>query len=358
MRLRNNNIEQMIQSYAFPGNIEEDILQIAAQQIPYMRTAWFSELMKENEQMLLQLIGCRRGGRVMFYTASGTGAMDAIVANYVAALGKAFVIDGGSFGHRWAELCHYYDVPCEVMQIPFAEDIDYDELERRVVETRPKVFLCQHHETSSGQLFDVERIGALCRAHGISLVCDVISSFLADPLDMDAMGIDVAVTSTQKGLNLPPGAALVFLSERALTVPFLHNNYYFDFEDNLKNLERGQTPFSPATTLFMQLHERLLRNTALGVDAIIAATRRKALFFRQLCQQHGWEVPAVRPSNAITGFFVRRNCDILCAELQKQGIFIMPSGGRKDFFRVNHMGAQKVADLAELAEAIATIESK
>lgn len=345
-----------MQTYAFPGNIEEDILQISAQQIPYMRTAWFSSLMKENEKMLLQLIGCTEG-RVMFFTGSGTGAMDAVVSNYAKALGKAFVIDGGSFGHRWSQLCDYYELEHETMVVPFAHDIDYDELDRRVAESKPKVFLCQHHETSSGQLFDLKRISSICKNYGVSLVVDVISSFLSDELSMDELGIDVAITSTQKGLNLPPGAALVFLSKSALDVDFCHNNYYFDFQDNLKNLERGQTPFSPATTLFMQVHERLERNLRIGIENIIANTRRKALYFRAKCQENAWKIPAECPSNAITGFFVNRSADIMFTELQKKGIFIMPSG-TPGFFRVSHMGIQDETELDELVEAIKEIEAR
>ncbi|MEG1686179.1 MAG: alanine--glyoxylate aminotransferase family protein, partial [Bacteroides sp.] len=83
--------------YVFPGNIEEDILQVGAQAIPYMRTSQFSELVKDSEKMLLQLINCTNG-RILFYTASGTGAMDAVVSNYVTTKSKAFVIAGGSFG--------------------------------------------------------------------------------------------------------------------------------------------------------------------------------------------------------------------------------------------------------------------
>lgn len=343
-------------SYAFPGNIEDDILQIAAQQIPYMRTAWFSGIMKENEQMLLDMIGCQ-GGRVMFYTASGTGAMDAVVENYVAAQGKAFVIDGGSFGHRWAQLCEYHHVECDVMKVPFAHDIDYAELERQVEASRPQVFLCQHHETSSGQLFDLKRISAICQRFGVSLVVDVISSFLAEEFSMDELHIDIAITSTQKGLNIPPGAAIVFLSAEALKRKFAPNNYYFDFEDNLKNLERGQTPFSPATTLFMQVHERMKRNTALGLPAIVADTRRKALYFRQRCAEYGWEIPAENPANAITGFYVKRNGDILFNELQKKGIYVMPSG-TPNFFRVSHMGIQDEKDIDILVEAIHEIENR
>lgn len=343
-------------TYAFPGNIEDDILQIAAQQIPYMRTEWFSGVMKENEKMLLDMIGCT-GGRVMFFTASGTGAMDAVVENYVAAQGKAFVIDGGSFGHRWAQLCEYHGVEHEVMQVPFAKDIDYAALDGMVANSRPKVFLCQHHETSSGQKFNLAKISAICRKYNVSLVVDVISSFLADHLSMDEYGIDVAITSTQKGLNVPPGAALVFLSGNALTKNFLHNNYYFDFQDNLKNLERGQTPFSPATTLFMQVHERMLRNTAKGIDCIIEECHAKALYFRTLCKKYGWQVPAENPSNAITGFFVNRNGDILFREMQKKNIFIMPCG-KPNFFRVSHMGLQTREELVHLAEAIHEIESR
>lgn len=337
-------------TYAFPGNIEDDILSIASQQIPYMRTTWFSGLMKENEAMLLQLID-QPDGRVMFFTASGTAAMDAVVSNYAAALGKAFVIDGGSFGHRWVELCAYHQLEADVMEVPFACDIDYDELEERVATSQPRVFLCQHHETSSGQKFNLERISAICRRHDVSLVVDVISTFLADELSMSRLGIDVCITSTQKGLNLPPGAALVFLSPKALQVNFLHKNYYLDFQDNLKNLERGQTPFSPATTLFMQLHERLRRDTALGVENLIAQTAEKAHYFRTLCRKYGWEVPAQVPSNAITGFFVRQGYEHLCDKLQEKGIYIMPNAV-KGFFRVSHMGVQSHADLDQLAAAI------
>lgn len=80
--------------YVFPGNIEEEILQIGAQQIPYMRTAIFSEIVKDSERMLLELIHCK-GGRVIPLTASGTGAMDAVITNFVSKKKNTFIIAGG-----------------------------------------------------------------------------------------------------------------------------------------------------------------------------------------------------------------------------------------------------------------------
>ena len=345
-----------MKSYVFPGNIEDSILQIGGKPFPYMRTAQFSELVKDSERMLLHLINCPEG-RVIFYTASGTGAMDAVVTNYVSQCEKAFILVGGSFGHRWKNLCDYYHCPNEIFEVPFARDIDYAQLEERVRTSRPDVFLCQHHETSTGQLYDMEKISAICKKYEVSLVVDAISSFLSDNLDMSGWGIDICITSSQKGLNIAPGLSFLFLSPRVLQKVFSHKSYYFDFEENLKNLERGQTPYSPATTLFLQLHARLQSDMKIGVDNIIASVRAKALYFRELCKQNNWEVPAEVPSNCITGFFVRKNGDILFKELLKQEIFIMP-GGTPNYFRVSHLGVQTNEDLDDLARRIKEIENR
>lgn len=344
-----------MKSYVFPGNIEDSILQIGGKPFPYMRTAQFSELVKDCEQMLLQLIHCP-GGRVIFYTASGTGAMDAVVSNYVSTFKKAFVIAGGSFGYRWKSLCDYYNCPNEIFEVPFARDIDYERLEERIRVSRPDVFLCQHHETSTGQLFDLKKISAICKKYQVSLVVDVISSFLSDELDMQSLGIDICITSSQKGLNIAPGLSFLFLSPEVQKKDFAHKSFYFDFQENLKNLERGQTPYSPATTLFLQLHARLKADVVLGAQAIIASVRQKALYFRSLCQQYGWEVPAEVPSNCITGFFVPKNGDILFKELLKDDIYIMP-GGTPNYFRVSHLGVQTEEDLDDLASRIHAIEN-
>lgn len=345
-----------MKSYVFPGNIEEAILQIGGESFPYMRTAGFSELVKDCERMLLHLIHCP-GGRVITYTASGTGAMDAVVTNYVCSKSKAFIIAGGSFGYRWKSLCDYYNVPNEVFEVPFASDLDYDLLAKAIATSCPDVLLCQHHETSTGQLFNLEKISTICKQQGVSLVVDAISSFLSDELNMEHPGIDICIASSQKGLNIAPGLSFLFLSPNILKEDFKHKSYYFDFDENLKNLSRGQTPYSPATSLFMQLHARLTADMALGTNTIIASVRAKALYFRELCRQYGWEVPAEVPSNCITGFFVRRNGDILFEELLKQDIYIMP-GGTPNYFRVSHSGVQTQEDLAELAARIDEIENR
>ena len=346
-----------MKSYVFPGDINPSIAAIGAEPFIYMRTDAFSQINKESELMLLDLIHCP-GGRTIIYTGSGTGAMSAVVENYVSTKRKAFVIDGGSFGHRWFQLCEYYDIPVFDFKVPFAKDIDYALLEQTVASEKPDVFLCQHHETSSGQLFNLEIISDICHRYGVSLVVDVISSFLAEPLDMGALDIDICITSTQKGLNIPPGLSILFFSPKLDGYAFNHKGYYWDFDDNFANLKRGQTPFSPATILFLQLHARLKQLVEEGGEnKNIADVRHRALHFRALCQKYGWGVSADNPSCAITGFQTKDTSKrvIFKSLIDKYDTYIMP-GGITGFYRVSHMGLQSDEDLDRLAAAIHEFE--
>lgn len=346
-------------SYVFPGDLDEEIAEIGSQPIPYMRTEEFSKVNLESEGILLDLIHCR-DGRTIIYTGSGTGAMSAVVENYVSTKKKAIAVNGGSFGRRWVSLCEYYRIPVVDFKVPFARDIDYDCLERTVETERPDVFLCQHHETSSGQIFNLKRISEICRRHNVSLVVDAISTFLAEPLDMDALGIDICVTSTQKGLNIPPGLSVLFISKRLEGYEYARRGYYWDFKDNLDNLKRGQTPFSPATLIYLQLNARLRQIQAQGGESFnISQVRHRAGVFRAECRKYGWTMPAENPSSAITAIQTRDTAErrIFRGLIERYETFIMP-GSLPGFYRISHMGLQSDEDLRILAERIHLIETE
>lgn len=348
-----------MKSYVFPGDIDPEIMEIGSKPFLYMRTDEFSQINKESEKILLDLIHCT-GGKTIIYTGSGTGAMSAVVENYVSTKKKAFVIDGGSFGHRWFDLCQYYGVEAVDYKVPFACDINYDDLEAAVAAECPDVFLCQHHETSTGQLFNLEKISEICHKYNVSLVVDVISSFLAEELSMDVLDIDICIASTQKGLNIPPGLSVLFINKKLADYQFAHKGYYWDFDDNLSNLKRGQTPFSPATILYLQLNVRLKQLQAEGGEMKnIQDVRHRATYFRGLCKKYGWTVPAETPSYAVTGFQTSddESRKIFRGLIDKYDTYIMP-GSRPGFYRVSHMGLQTDAELDELAARINEFENK
>ena len=344
-------------SFVFPGNLDPIIQKIGSDPIPYMRTDWFSALNKESEQLLLELIHCH-DGKTIIYTGSGTGAMSAVIENYVSTKKKAIVIDGGSFGHRWFQLCEYYDVPSIHYEVPFAKDIDYADFEKTIISEQPDVLLCQHHETSTGQLFNLDKLSEICHRHNVSMVVDVISSFLAEELDMDRLGIDICITSTQKGLNVPPGLSVLFFSKNLEGYHFAHKGFYWDFDDNFSNLKRGQTPFSPATLIYMQLNARVKQLKEEGGEMPnIMAVRHRAEVFRKECDKYGWQVLAEVPSYAITGFQTNEKTSraIFNGLIEKYDTYIMP-GSRPGFYRVSHMGLQSDEDLQTLAQRIHEFE--
>lgn len=345
-----------MRSYAFPGEIEPDILEAGAVQVPYMRTAEFSALVKDLERRLLAMVGAD-GGRMIPLTASGTGAMDAVVAGFVKSLpGEALVVDGGSFGHRWADLCRYYDHPVSTVPVAFGRDLNYEAMERTLEERRPAVLLMQHHETSSGQLFDVRRIGAMCRRLGVKFVVDAISSFLSEPFHMDGMGIDMAITSSQKGLNIPPGLSLIFLSKTLNDHKFAKGSYYFDLEENLRNLTRGQTPWSPATLLFLQLKARVEKlERAGGVEANIRRVAKLAARFRSALAAAGIDMPTEVKANCVTGFNVPQpQATTFARDMIDRGYYVMPSGN-PTWFRVSHLGADTEDDTDSLTTTIKSL---
>ena len=239
-----------------PVMSDPDIIEVANQSTPYFRTSEFSEVMKENEDLVLKFLNAQENSRCVFLTASGTGSMESCVMNILNDQDKVIVINGGSFGHRFVELCqlhnrNYTEVKCE-----FGKQLRREQLDGLEEHT---AFLINMHETSSGVLYDMEMISEFCRNNHILLIVDAISAFLSDEIDMEKMGAAAVITGSQKALAVQPGISLIALAPEALDR--IDNNkevcMYLSLKDALKNGERGQTPFTPAVTTLLQINKRL-----------------------------------------------------------------------------------------------------
>lgn len=338
--------------FVFPGNIEEEILAIGAQQVPYVRTSRFSEMWLASERRLLKIAG-NQGGRVLAFTASGTGAMDSCMGALSGHVHKkALVINGGTFGQRWLDLCRYYNIPHDAFPVPFGCDPDYDSLRKVLLSGDYSMVLMQHHETSSGCLYDLDAISKWCREADVYITVDAIGSFLADDFSMTRNHIDVAIISSHKGLNLPPGLSFVLLSETlALHQNWKAGSYYFDWKTHSENWRRGQPPFSPATHLFLQLDERLKRIEQTGVPNVIRSVKDKANAFRSACVEEGWTLNSGCKSNCLTGVTLPCLAQPIVDALASKGFFVMPSA-EPNLIRVAHLGTSTISDHNDLIKEI------
>lgn len=319
-----------------------EVLDVAGSSTPYFRTPEFSEVMKENERLGLGLLHAPAGSRCVFLTTSGTGAMESMVMNILHEKDKIIVVNGGSFGQRFVELCRLHNRNFVEVKCAFGCSLRRDQLKGLEDAT---ALLINMHETSSGVLYDMEMVSEFCKEHNILLLIDAISAFLADELDMSHLGAAAVITGSQKALAVQPGVALIALAPEAMNRVEENREVcmYLSLKLALKNGERGQTPFTPAVTTLLQINRRLRGIVDQGgVQFERKRIASVADSFRNGIKDLPLEIVSESPSNAVTCLKpihggAKEIVRILKEEYQ---IWACPNGGEMadTVFRIGHIG--------------------
>lgn len=337
---------------------------IGEEQVPYFRTAEFSETMKENEKLVKKFAKAPEGARVVFITGSGTASMEATVMNVFTPKDRVLVVNGGSFGHRFVQLCEIHDIPHTEIKLDMGCALTAEHL-APYEDKGYTGFLVNLDETSTGVLYDIQLISDFCHRNGIFLVVDSISSFLADPFDMAKLGVDVMITGSQKALACPPGISLIVLAPNAVERVCSREvkSMYFNLKDALKNGERGQTPFTPAVGILRQINARLREiEQAGGVESENKRMAELAADFRSKIADMPFSIVSQSLSNAVTPLHPHNVSayDIFLRLKDEYGIWICPNGGdiADKVFRVGHLGAITTDDNTTLVEALKDMQRR
>ena len=348
-----------------PVQIPHEISRLGAEPVPYFRTAEFSALMKENELLMKKFVNAEETARTVFLTGSGTAAMEAAVINLFTTEDKLLIVNGGSFGHRFCEICAVYNLNYDEISLAYGETLTAEKLHQYAGHGYTGL-LINMHETSTGVLYDMEMVGNFCRENSIHLVVDAISAFIADPLDMQNIGADVILTGSQKALAVPPGISILVLSERACEMIYKNRPscYYLDLKSALKNGERGQTPFTPAVGILIQINARLHSIDRNGIENERKKIAAIAKHFRDNIARYPFRLFSENPSAALTALSpVNPNVsahhlfEILKDEYD---IIVCPNGGElaNTVFRVGHIGAISPEDNNRLFAAFDDLISR
>ena len=347
-----------------PVMSSDAVREIGGEQVPYFRTPEFSEIMLENERLIKKFSKAEEQAKVLFITGSGTASMEATVMNVFTSSDKVLIINGGSFGHRFVELCKIHEIPYDEINPAFGEDIS-EELLSRFDNKGYTGFLVNVHETSTGVHYNINLISEFCKRNNLFLVVDAISSFLADPFNMCELHADVMITGSQKALACPPGISVIVLSEKAVERVNGNNvrSMYFDLKDALKNAQRGQTPFTPAVGILRQINMRLREiDAAGGAQSEIDKIHGIATDFRNRIKNLPFEIVSKSLSNAVTPIHPLNVSayDIFTTLKDEYGIWICPNGGdmKDQVFRVGHIVALSKDDNSKLIAAFADLNKK
>lgn len=347
-----------------PVMSSESVRKIGGEQTPYFRNDEFSKVMFENEELMKEFVYAGNDSRAVFVTGSGTAAMEATVMNVFNGNDNVLIVNGGGFGQRFVDLCHLHDVPHEEIKLDFGCDITKEILDS-YSDKGFTGFLVNICETSSGIYYDLDLISDFCMKNNILLVVDAISSFLANPLNMQEQNIDVVITGSQKALACPPGISIIVLGSNALKR--VENNQvksmYFDIKDMLKNGERGQTPFTPAVSILLQINQRLKEiKSHGGVEAEIERISNLAKDFRDGISDLPFEIKTESMSNSVTAVFCKsENASEIVDRLKfDYNIWVNPNGGdiKDKMFRVGHIGDLTIEDNEKLIEAFKDLQKR
>lgn len=341
-----------------PVQMSEEIRKIGKKQIPYFRTPEFSSIMLENEQIMKRLAKAKENSRVIFMTGSGTASMEATIINTLTSKDKAIIINGGGFGKRFVELCKIHEIPYSEVSIEMGKQLTKEMLEKYEKNKEYTTFIVNVHETSTGVHYDIDMISEFCKRNNLFLIVDAISSFLADEFDMEKLNADVMITGSQKALACPPGVSIIVLSQDAIE-RIEHNNpkcIYFDLKSALKNQERGQTPFTPAVGILIQINARLKQiEQNGGVNYEISRVKKLAKDFRSKIKDLPFKIFCESLSNAVTSLHPLNVSayDIFVELKNNYDIWVCPNGGtlKNEVFRVGHIGNLTIEDNDKLIEA-------
>lgn len=349
----------MINFTVGPVQSSDAVRAIGAEQVPYFRTAEFSETLLENERLLKKFANASDDSRVVFMTCSGSGGMETAIMNCLNKNDKALVINGGSFGQRFVDLLTLHGIPYDEIKLEHGKALTAENL--KPFEGKGyTTFLMQKHETSTGVHYDIDLVSDFCKRNHLFLIVDTISTFLCDPFDMQASNTGIMITGSQKALACAPGIAIMILSPEAIKRVEENNCLcqYFDLKLALKNMERGQTPWTPAVGILRQINVRLKEIDAMGgADAEIERCAELAKYFRDQLEENNlpFEIVSESLSNAVTPLHptTQSAYEIFLKIKDEYGMWICPNGGdmKNTIFRVGHIGYLQKEDYDKLIAA-------
>jgi aspartate aminotransferase-like enzyme len=329
------------------------------------RTADFRALFQRVLADMKEFIGTKND--VLVLACSGTGVMEASVSNLTSPGDKVLVLTAGKFGERWTGLAKAFGCNVDVLSVPYGETFSLDEIRARVTSDLRAVFV-QATESSTGARHDIEGIAKIVRGQGDGtlLVVDAITGLGTTHLNVDGWGVDVIIGGSQKALMIPPGLAYCAVSERAwkrmdtTTSP----RYYFDLRKERKSATKGETAYTPATSLFAALGAALefVRNMGNGD---LSAGREELVNNAELCAQMtragakalGLKLYASSPAAALTAINAPEGIDSskIVKEFREAFDAVVANGQgemKGKLFRIAHIGYYDYLDTIGILGAL------
>lgn len=328
-----------------PSQVPERVRFALAEASWYHRSARFKNLYKECRERLARIFETSKSD-VLLFAGSGTASMEASIVNAIPKGKKALVVSGGKWGERLVSICKTFEIPCEVIKIAYGDVPNPaqigDALKKDPSIAAVYVHLC---ETSTGAKFDVKAIGEIVKNTPALLAVDGVSGAVGMECPIDAWNIDFFMAGSQKGLMMPPGLAVLTVSQKAWAVvdTVAAPAYYLSLKQCKKPLAENDTPFTPANTLINAQNEALKMIEEEGAKNVLARHAWLAKACRAGTSALGLEQFPKVPSEVVTVVKSPAGLDgsaVIKAAKSRYGVTLADGQGdmKGNVIRIAHMG--------------------
>jgi len=324
------------------------------------RTEAFRKIMSETLALLKYYYDTQND--VLIFASSGSGAMEGSVSNLLSPGERMLVGTAGKFGERWFGLAQAYGIEAVKVETPYGQPVNIDAMKQKLASGGPfRAVFIQATETSTAVMNDVRALAEAVKNYPeTALVVDAITGLGTSDLRIDEWGLDIVIGGSQKAVMIPPGLAFASVSEKAwgLIAKAKLPRFYFDFAKERKNQAKGETAYTPATTLVIELHTALEYIKKLGRENLIANAALLAEASRAAAQALGLKLFAESsPANAATAVCSPAGLDsgAIVKELRTRFGAIIANGQgsmKGQIFRLAHLGYYDVADLFAVFAAL------
>lgn len=345
-----------------PTPVPERVLLAMAKHPIGHRSSEFGQIMAEVTENLKWLHQTQND--VLILTASGTGAMEAGIINFLSAGDRVLVGNNGKFGERWGKVAKAYGLDVQEITAEWGKPLNPDDFKAALEADTAhpiKAVILTHSETSTGVLNDLETINRHVKAHGQALIIvDAVTSLGACNVPVDEWGLDVVGSGSQKGYMIPPGLAFVSVSPKAwaayetATLP----KFYLDLKPYKKNADKNSNPFTPPVNLFYALQASLRMMKAEGLESIFARHDRQQRATRAAMKALNLPLYTADDcgSLAITAVMPQQIDAEQIRSVMKKRFDVILAGGQDhlkgQIFRIGHLGFVSDRDILTAVGAL------
>lgn len=343
-----------------PTPLPEEVLKAMSRQMINHRGAEFKALLTDVTANLKTLFQTKND--VLLLTGSGTGGLEAAVVNFLSPGDKVLAISIGVFGDRFASIAKQFGADVTVLSFEWGKPAEVDAV-RKALEADPKIkaVLVTHNETSTGVTNDLKPIAATVKGFGKLLLVDAISSLGSIELPVDEWKCDVTVTGSQKGWMAPPGMAMVAVGPEGWEANARARmpRFYWDLAKAKANLEKGETPWTPAVSIVYAFAVSLDMMLKEGLSNVVARHARIGKFTRAEMKSLGLSLLAgeSHASNTVTAVMSTNGLDAnkLRKILREEHKIVLAGGQGKlegQVFRIGHLGWVDEGDIKMITSAL------